>query len=189
MTKMIRRGAAVLLAMALASPALTGCSDSKSDGDAKATASAPGAASPSEVTGAGTASPGADGSTAGATSSPKPSGSLKAAKLPVPDDLHGALEDTYFASAKHTYPKAKQENVVPPSHVLFGKVTGANGGVEFYAAADIGFKDIPLSRQDGPHVWKKDDSQTAWTYAGDTGGNLCGKVPPALVQAWGKTCH
>ncbi|MCP2335109.1 hypothetical protein [Actinomadura rupiterrae] len=180
---MIQKGALAVLALALATPTLAACSDSKS-GDDKANATA----SPSGSQGTDTPAPEASSGPAAGGSSPKPSGSLKAVKLAVPDDLRGALQDTYFETAKKTYPKEKQDNLLLPTHILFGKVTGANGGVEFYAVADIGFKDNPMSRQDGPHVWKKDDSQTAWAYGGDTGGNLCAKVPPALVKTWGKTC-
>ncbi|MFC5179967.1 hypothetical protein [Actinomadura harenae] len=191
MNKAILRGAAIALAMCLASPALTACGGSKSDDkktDVAATASSGeggGGSGGTDGTGGGTdasASP-------GGSSSPKPEGSLKASKLPVPEDLAGALQDTYFAAAKKNYPKGTRANVMTPQHVLFGKVTGKNGGVEFYAAGDIGFKNDPMSQQDGPHVWKKDDSQQSWAYVGDTGGALCGKVPTALVKAWGKSCN
>ncbi|MEV4252792.1 hypothetical protein AB0J52_06440 [Spirillospora sp. NPDC049652] len=193
MNKMMLRGATAVLALCLASPALAACGDSKkSDDTAKSGAgSSPSqeASSSPDSTG-GTGSGGGGGSQPGTGSSPKPQGSVKSAvKLAVPSDLSGALQDTYFTAAKKTYPKGKREDVMTPSHVLFGKITGANGGVEFYAAGDIGFKSIPISQQDGPHVWKKDDSQQSWSYVSDTGGNLCGSVPKALVKAWGKTCN
>lgn len=184
MKNMILKGATVALALGLLSPALAACGgDSKADDKKNAGATA---SSSTGDTGGADTNGGAEPS---GGSSPKPKGSLKAVKLAVPEDLHGALEDTYFAAQKKTYPKGKRENVTTPAHVLFGKVTGGNGGVEFYAVADIGFKDIPMSKQDGPHVWKKDDSQNAWAYVSDTGGALCGKVPTALVKAWGKPCN
>ncbi|WP_157430081.1 hypothetical protein [Actinomadura oligospora] len=191
MNKMIVRGATLAMALCLASPALVACGgDSKSDDktEAGSTATSSKGAEGSGGTD-GTGGSDTNGGAPAAGSSPKPKGSLKAVKLPVPGDLSGALQDTYFAVAGKGDAKRKRENVMLPKHVLFGKVTGANGGVQFYAVGDIGFKNDPVSQQDGPHVWKKDDSQNSWSYVGDTGGALCGKVPADLVKAWGKSCN
>ncbi|RFU42791.1 hypothetical protein DZF91_04555 [Actinomadura logoneensis] len=192
MNKMIVRGATAVLALCLASPALAACGDSKKsdDGDKATAAASPSSEASSKGTDGSGGSDSSGGAQPGTGSSPKPQGGVKSAvKLPVPDDLSGALQDTYFAAAHKSYPKGTRADVLTPTHVLFGKITGANGGVQFYAAGDIGFKNNPISQQDGPHVWKKDDSQQSWVYVSDTGGNLCGSVPKALVQAWGRSCN
>ncbi|MEV5574930.1 hypothetical protein AB0L06_33250 [Spirillospora sp. NPDC052269] len=185
MNKVMLRSATFALAMCVAGSTLAACGgDSKKDDktDAAATASASqGADGSGGDTGGGDAS--------GSGSSAKPKGSMKATRLAVPGDLSGALQDTYFETAKKNNPKGTRENVITPTHLLFGKVTGTNGGVAFYAVGDIGFKNDPMSQQDGPHVWKKGDSQQSWAYLGDTGGAICGKVPTALVKAWGKSCN
>ncbi|MCP2338329.1 hypothetical protein [Actinomadura rupiterrae] len=71
--------------------------------------------------------------------------------------------------------------VVGPVHVFYGKV-----GDKYYAVGDVSLKGKPITAQDGPHVWER--GATDWEYEGDTGGDLCGKVPEALVKAWGKAC-
>ena len=83
---------------------------------------------------------------------------------------------------KGAHPKEKQANIVGPTETHYGKI----GGV-YYAIGEISFKDDPVSTQDGPHVWKSPNG-TDWSYEGDTGGEICGKVPRALVKAWGKPC-
>lgn len=132
----------------------------------------------------------------GAASSQAPGsakvGSGKAVNLPLSADLRRLLGDVYYTATKKE-PKddasgVRRDKVIGPEHVLYGKITGSSpAGDVFYAAGDTGYTDDPTSRQDGPHVWRKRGAD-GWVYLGDTGGALCGMVPRALVQVWGKAC-
>ncbi|MCO6007415.1 hypothetical protein NE236_20765 [Actinoallomurus purpureus] len=96
--------------------------------------------------------------------------------------VRSALRDAFLTKAMETHRKEKQANLVGPTETHYGKV----GGV-YYAIGEISFKDDPASKQDGPHVWKSPNG-TDWGYEGDTGGDVCSKVPSALAKVWGKSC-
>lgn len=109
-------------------------------------------------------------------------GSAKAVKLPATRALRQSLADTYFERAALQYPTESRAKVAGPTNVFYGKV-----GNNHYAIGNIGFSGNPVSHQDGPHVWHK-VAGTDWEYQGDTGGEICGKVPPRLVKVWGRSC-
>ena len=108
--------------------------------------------------------------------------------LQVSPAVRSDLQDTYYAEIYSQFPKEEKSRVDGPKNVYYGKISGSVQTKDvYYAMGDIGFTDNPLSRQDGPHVWRKRGT-AAWEYLGDTGGQFCGKVPRELVQIWGKSC-
>ncbi|MFC9969786.1 hypothetical protein ACFVH6_02660 [Spirillospora sp. NPDC127200] len=129
----------------------------------------------------GTASAGASGTARAAARGPG-----DAVNLPITPRVRKALGDTYFAAVRRSYPRQTRSRVVGPNQVYYGKIVGTGEAATVYwAAGETGFSDDPVSRQDGPHVWRKKGAG-AWTYLGDTGGWLCGLVPAKLLKVWGR---
>ncbi|WP_067483148.1 hypothetical protein [Actinomadura hibisca] len=109
-----------------------------------------------------------------------------AVNLRVTPQVRRALGDTYFAAVRRDHPRETRDRVVGPEQVYYGKIVGTSAATTVYwAAGETGFSDDPVSRQDGPHVWRKKGAG-AWTYLGDTGGWLCGVVPDRLLRVWGR---
>ncbi|GAA1570404.1 hypothetical protein GCM10009678_61460 [Actinomadura kijaniata] len=173
---------AAALAAAIAVPVLllSGCGSSGDTKGSGATSAPPPASTSAE---AAPSEPAAK-PTSGGAQAPQATG--KAVKLPVTQEALLAMPDLYFEKVSSQYPNAKRNMVVGPKNTLFGRVTTANG-VFTYAVADMSIRGNALSTQDGPHVWRR-GADTDWEYVGDTGGNLCGQVPQALVKVWGKSC-
>ncbi|WP_433179146.1 hypothetical protein [Actinoallomurus sp. CA-150999] len=167
-------------AIGLSALVLTGCGSKKDSSDAQPSASAPGASSSA---GAGSPSKSSGKSTGKSGGTGKGQASGKGATvLPVTSSVRSALVDAYLMNAMKKHPKEKTSDVVGPSETHYGKA----GGV-YYAIGEISLKNDPATKQDGPFVWKSPNG-TDWSYEGDTGGSPCGKVPAALVKAWGKSC-
>jgi hypothetical protein len=97
--------------------------------------------------------------------------------------VRNAMRDAYLKKARETYPEETRANLIGPDHTYYGKANKV-----YYAIGDIGFSDNPVSRQDGPHVWRSPNG-TDWEYVGDTGGDICGSVPRSLVRVWGLSCN
>ncbi|MGK5552886.1 hypothetical protein ACSNOI_14835 [Actinomadura kijaniata] len=175
------------LAAAVAVPVLllSGCGSSDDPKGSGATPPASSAPASADAAPSGTATkPAAGGRPSGNAKAPQATG--KAVKLPVTQEALLAMPDLYFEKVSSQYPNAKRNMVVGPKNTLFGRVTTANG-VFTYAVADMSIRGNALSTQDGPHVWRR-GADTDWEYVGETGGNLCGQVPQALVKVWGKSC-
>ncbi|GAA2097638.1 hypothetical protein [Actinomadura alba] len=108
-----------------------------------------------------------------------------AAKLPVTEALRKQLADAYFASQKHAFPKGRRERVIGPTNISYGIVWGFDRVPKtYYAVGSTGFTNYNISRQGGPHVWRK-EGDADWTYLGDTGLTPCTKVPRELYTLWG----
>jgi hypothetical protein len=180
-------------AVAIAIPALllSGCNNSGATG-LESGAQSPGAASASAAPGENTGGNGGqqeDDSSGGSGQKGQGGGGGKgsAVKLPLPASERSGMKDAFLNAAQAQYPGEKQENLVGPSNVYYGAIRGATTAQNTYwALGDVYFKTKPISRQDGPHVWRKNPG-AEWEYIGDTGGT-CGQIPRALVQAWGNPC-
>jgi hypothetical protein len=181
MKKLISR-TTVLTAVGLSVLTVAACS-SGPDSTADSTTSA---AAPS-VTNSAAAPP--------ATSSAPANGATQggATNLQVTSELRTLLGDVYYQATKEE-PKddasgIRRDKVIGPEHVFYGKIAGSDPPKDvFYAMGDTGYTDDPISRQDGPHVWRK-RGNGVWEYLGDTGGDFCGKVPQELVRVWSKSCQ
>lgn len=118
-----------------------------------------------------------------------PGTAREATNLSVTEELRSLLGDVYHqATKREPADEARRDKVIGPEHVFYGKIAGSDPSQDvFYAMGETGYTDDPVSRQDGPHVWRKRGSG-AWEYLGDTGGDFCGKIPQQLVRVWGKPC-
>jgi hypothetical protein len=115
-----------------------------------------------------------------------------ATNLVVTAELRTLLGDVYHQATKREPADdasgIRRDKVIGPEQVFYGKIAGTDPSQDvFYAMGDTGYTDDPVSRQDGPHVWRKRGSGV-WEYLGDTGGDFCGKVPLELVRVWGRSC-
>jgi hypothetical protein len=110
------------------------------------------------------------------------SGSKSPAVLQITPSVLSGLRDAYFMKVVEYHPKEKQANIVGPTETHYGEI----GGV-YYAIGAISFKDDPVSRQGGPHLWKSPNGSHR-SYEGDTRGAVCSKPPKALGKAWGIPC-
>lgn len=97
--------------------------------------------------------------------------------------IRSSMVDAYLMKMMAQYPNESTDKVNGPNNAHVGKVKRA-----YYAVADISLSDHPVTAQDGPHVWHSPNG-TDWEYVGDTGGDVCGNVPRALVRAWGMPCN
>lgn len=179
-------------AVAISIPAmlLTGCNNSGATGP-EAGSESPGAASASAAPGGENGkNNGQQGNDSAGGSNGKGTGGGKgsAVKLSLPASERSGIKDAFLSAAQGQYPGEKQENLVGPSNVYYGAIRGASEAENTYwALGEVYFKTKPISRQDGPHVWRKNPG-AEWEYIGDTGGS-CGQVPRALVQVWGNPCN
>lgn len=99
------------------------------------------------------------------------------------NDVIDSVKDAYLQHAMQEFPKETQDNLDGPNESHYGKING-----KFYFIADIGFKDNPVSLQDGPHVWVSPNGSD-WSYEGDSSGNPCElKVPAKLAKALKVPC-
>lgn len=176
------------IAIALPAVLLAGC---KASGEtpAESGSAAPSASStPAESGGGGTSHPPSGGAANGAPGRAVKPGD--AVNLPVSEKLRTTLGDLYFkqtgSSPGPNGPRSR-EQVIGPEHVFYGMISGTIRSVDtYYALGDTGYDGDRVSRQDGPHVWRKEGTGP-WTYVGDTGGG-CGGVPAKLTRLWGKAC-
>jgi hypothetical protein len=109
---------------------------------------------------------------------------LKASKR-----LKKHLADRYYRSYAHRLACAKRSKVVGPKDLRYGKVVTKGRATVYWAVGDISLSCNPLSRQDGPHVWRKRGERGHWVYRGDTGGYLCDEVPRKMLKAWKLGCQ
>jgi hypothetical protein len=108
-----------------------------------------------------------------------------AAGLPVTEAVRRQLADAYFSSQRYAFPNESRNKVIGPTDVSYGVIWGVDSlPSTYYAVGSTGFSDNLLSRQGGPHVWRKEDD-ASWTYVGDTGLAPCTKVPRDLYVLWG----
>lgn len=106
-----------------------------------------------------------------------------AVELRMTPSIRSSMVDAYLMKMMERYPNESTRKVNGPNSAHVGKVKGA-----YYAVADISLTDHPMTAQDGPHVWHSPNG-TDWEYVGETGGDVCGKVPNALVKVWGMPCN
>jgi hypothetical protein len=108
-----------------------------------------------------------------------------AADLPVTEALRKQLADAYYSSQRHAFPKGRRDGVIGPTDVSYGVIWGIDSVPKtYYAVGSTGFTNYIISRQGGPHVWRK-EGDAAWSYLGDTGLAPCTKVPRELYTLWG----
>lgn len=108
-----------------------------------------------------------------------------AARLPFTAAIRKQLADAYFSSQRYAFPNERRVDVVGPLDVSYGVVWGVDSQPStYYAVGSTGFAGNQLSRQGGPHVWRK-EGDAAWAYVGDTGLAPCSKVPRDLYILWG----
>ncbi|WP_433461835.1 hypothetical protein [Spirillospora sp. CA-128828] len=114
--------------------------------------------------------------------------------MTLPEDVRVLLADAFYGA---TYKSRKtpvdgdpRNQVIGPEHVYYGKIVGSSPAKDVYwAIGDTGYKNDPASRQDGPHIWKKIGPQPdEWQYLGDSGGEICPKVPQVVIDVWGVRC-
>jgi hypothetical protein len=115
----------------------------------------------------------------------------RATNLIVTPELRRLLGDAFYQATRREPGDGasgdRRAKVIGPEQVFYGKIAGMESSQDvFYAMGDTGYSDDPISQQDGPHVWRRRGG--GWEYLGDTGGDFCGKIPQALVRAWGKSC-
>jgi hypothetical protein len=124
----------------------------------------------------------------GSAASPRVARSLPsgpAASLPLTEAVRRQLADAYFSSQRYAFPNESRDRVIGPKDVSYGVIWGVDSlPSTYYAVGSTGFTDNQLSRQGGPHVWRKEDD-ASWTYLGDTGLAPCTKVPRDLYVLWG----
>jgi hypothetical protein len=112
----------------------------------------------------------------------------KAVKIVLTPDVVQEAGDAYYAATKSTVGKGRARNtVISPTHTYYGMIVSTKTRENvFWLLGDTGYTGVPVSQQDGPHVWKKvGRGGIGWTYLGDTGGDPCSKVPMALIKVWG----
>lgn len=185
--KIMNRRAGVILAAGLSIPILTGClPESGSASDRPGTESvAPDSSAGAQAGGGASADTGTgDDGSGGGSRRPGESENLK-----VTPAVRKALGDTYFAITKEGGGRPRSRSkVIGPEQVFYGRIMDKlPAGDIYYAMGETGYSDDPISRQDGPHVWRR-TGNSPWKYLGDTGGSVCDMVPESLMQVWNQRC-
>jgi hypothetical protein len=104
---------------------------------------------------------------------PAPAGAAECKNLKVTDEVKTDLRE---AHARIT----DREFSGPKGRVYYGRC-----GTKRYALAR--FKDSELGYQDQPEYLTRSAGRN-WKDRGDTGGDVCGTAPRALLRIWGLPC-
>jgi hypothetical protein len=104
---------------------------------------------------------------------PAPAAAAECKNLKVTDGLKSDLHDAHERLTDRPFSGPKQRT-------YYGRC-----GTTRYALAS--FKDKELGFQDQPERFNRRPGH-AWRDRGDTGGDVCGTAPRALLRIWGFAC-
>jgi hypothetical protein len=104
---------------------------------------------------------------------PAPASGADCKNLKVTDAVKSDLRDAHARLTDRPFSG-------PKGRVYYGRC-----GTTRYALAR--FKDKELDYTDQPEYLNR-KSGRAWRDRGDTGGDVCGTAPPALLRVWGFAC-
>jgi len=104
---------------------------------------------------------------------PSTAGAAECKNLKVTDGLKADLRGAHERITDRSFSG-------PKGRVYYGRC-----GTKYYALAR--FKDAELGYQDQPERFTRSAGRS-WKDRGDTGGDVCGTAPGALLRTWGFSC-